>query len=156
MFMSNCINWCQIMRKMWHLMSNYLSWFDMVWHEFACFDILLIGKRKGITKNTFTTKIDTEAQKIHPSRQSNRVSAIPLSFNSARGVTNLPKVKAQEYPSIILLYMVLLGMKSLYLPQAQTRQVQYALVGLYLMWIVLKRTFYVRKEVKKMPHLINR
>lgn len=113
------------------------------------------GKRGGITKATFKARIDTEAAKTHPSRQSNRVSAIPLSFSSARGVTNLPKTKAQEFPSIILLYMVLLGMKSLYLPQEQTRMVQYALVGLYLMWIVLKRTWYDREEIKKLPHIIN-
>lgn len=52
--------------------------------------------------------------------------------------------------------MVLLGMGSLYLPKEQTRLVQHALVGLYLLWIVLKRTFYDRAEVKKLPYIIKR
>lgn len=130
-----------------------------MWHNFVTFGMIVLdslAKKGGVTMNTFTARIDQQAQKTHPSRQSNRVSAIPLSFNSRRGLTNLPKTKAQEYPSVILLYMVLLGMNSLYLPKEQTRQVQYALVGLYLMWIVLKRTWYDRKEVKKLPNLITR
>jgi hypothetical protein len=109
-----------------------------------------------INSRTYTSAVDTAAQNLHPSRQSNRVSGIPLSFNAARGVTTIAKVKAQEYPSVILLFMVLLGMRSLYLPQETTRKVQYALVGLYLVWIVLKRTWYDREELHKLPPLIAR
>jgi hypothetical protein len=120
----------------------------VIWYHFT-------GTAK-INTNTYTSKIDTAAQNLNPSRQSNRVSAIPLSFSATRGVTTVPKIKAQEYPSVVLLMMVLLGMKSLYLPVEMTRRVQFALVGLYLTWIVLKRTWYNREELKKLPSLIKR
>jgi len=127
-------------------------------HNFTSFDMIfhVLKGTRAVNTNTYTSALDTAAQNLNPSRQSNRVSGIPLSFNSSRGVTNIPKIKAQEYPSVVVLLMVLLGMKSLYLPREQTWAVQYALVGLYLMWIVLKRTWYNRQELHKLPGILSK
>jgi len=99
--------------------------------------------------------VDEEASELLVTRQSNRKSGIPL-VNFKGGITDLPKRKAQEYPALILLWMVLLGMGSRYFPQDQTRLIQHALAALYLTWMVLKRSWYDREEVKTIPDLIAR
>ena len=64
-------------------------------------------------------------------RQSNRVTGTPLA-NFRSGVTNLPALKSQSYPGLLLVLLVLLGSRSKYLPVDVTRGVQCATVGLYL------------------------
>jgi len=81
-------------------------------------------------------------------RQSNRVSGIPLK-NFPNGVSELPKMKSQEVPSVVLILMVLLGMRSKYLPEDLTFAVQCALTGIYVLWNTLKRPWLVRSEVKE-------
>lgn len=110
-----------------------------------------------MVEGTLTGRLDTAAQNLNPTRQSNTVSGIPLGTSSFRhGVTSLPKLKSQEFPSVLMVLMVLLGMQGLYFTPQVTRQVQHALVGLYLCWYVLKRTWFDREELEKLPELIKR
>lgn len=76
--------------------------------------------------------------------------------NFKDGTTDLPKRKSQEYPALILVWMVVLGMSGRILPQGLTRQIQHALAALYLTWYTLKRTWYDRVEILKLPGLIAR
>ena len=109
----------------------------------------------GLTLHDLTARVDSEAATLSMTRQSNRKSGIPLT-NFTGGITDLPKRKSQEYPALILVWMVILGMGSRYLSQPETRMVQHALAALYLTWYVLKRTWYDREEVKSLPDLIAR
>ena len=69
----------------------------------------------------------------------------------------MPKVKAQEYPGLVLVLMVLLGTRDKYLDTQETRRIQTALSCMYVLWMVLKRTWMDRDEVvKKLPVLIKR
>lgn len=69
----------------------------------------------------------------------------------------MPKLKAQEYPGVLLILMVLLGSKDKYMDTAQTRRVQMALSSMYILWMVLKRPWMDRDEVEsKLPALIKR
>lgn len=65
-------------------------------------------------------------------------------------------MKSQEYPSIILVLMVLLGMEGLYLEPELTRNVQYALSGLYFLWYYLKRSWVRKDGVDELPGLVER
>jgi hypothetical protein len=105
--------------------------------------------------STLAAKLDKAAKSIMFTHQSNRVSGIPLS-NFPRGVTTLPRTKSQEYPAVLLALMVLLGMEDKYLSTDRTRAIQNVLVGLYMVWYVLKRTWLDRDELEKLPGLIHR
>ena len=120
----------------------------------ACYGVCLPDTPR-LTTHELTARVDTEAASLSMTRQSNRKSGIPLA-NFTGGITDLPKRKSQEYPALILMWMVILGMGSRYLPQEQTRMVQHALAALYLTWYVLKGTWYDREEVKSLPDLIAR
>lgn len=116
---------------------------------------LCVAGAVGLTKHELTSRVDTEAASVFMTRQSNRKSGIPLT-NFTDGITDLPKRKSQEYPGLLLVWMVMLGMGSKYLPQDQTRLVQHALAALYLTWYVLKRTWLDRDEVQNLPDVIAR
>lgn len=89
-------------------------------------------------------------------RQSNRLSNIPLK-NCRGGISHLPKLKAQEYPAMVLLLMVLLGTHNKYMDTEETRRVQTALSHMYVLWMVLKQPWMDRDEVEeKLPLLIKR
>lgn len=106
-------------------------------------------------ESTNTGKLDAVAQKLRASRQSNKLSGIPLASGVFHhGITDLPKLRSQEYPSVIVVIMVLLGMGSLYLPKERTVVVQRALVLLYLSWSVLKRDWIRRDQVSQIPKLL--
>lgn len=110
--------------------------------------------RRGETSTSLVAKLDASASNLHPQRQSNNVCGIPLKhFNK---ISELPKIKSQEYPSIILVLMVLLGTEGLYMDPDLTINVQHALSGLYLMWYSLKRHWVYRNEVEKLPSFICR
>jgi hypothetical protein len=103
-----------------------------------------------------TSDLDTVAMQIQMTRQSNTKCCIPLK-NCRTGISTLPKLKAQEFPGVILLIMVVLGTKAKYLEQAQTRNVQTALSAMYLLWMVLRRTWMDKEETKtRLPSLIRR
>lgn len=65
-------------------------------------------------------------------------------------------MKSQEYPSVILVLTVLLGMQDKYFDVAKTRQVQYALVCLYVTRFVLKRSYIVRDKIPQVATVIER
>lgn len=110
---------------------------------------------KGTTETYNTSRLDAAAQKMRPHRQSLVAGSIPLAGSAFRhGISELPKLKSQEYPAVIVVVMALMGMKELYLPHDQTVLVQRALVLLYLTWSVLKRNWYRRVEVPKIAKLV--
>jgi len=117
--------------------------------------VLLLGGTRGATKFTFTSALDQAAKAAEATRQSNRMSGIPLK-NFRNGVSELSKLKSQEYPAVILILMVLLGMKSKYLRDDMTYAVQCGLTGLYLLWNILKRPWLDREEVKHLPGFTKR
>lgn len=107
------------------------------------------------TETYNTTRLDAAAQNLRSHRQSNTKSHIPLASSAFRhGISELPKLKSQEYPAVLVVLMALLGMKSLYLKEEDTIAVQRALVLLYLTWSVLKRNWYRKAEVNKIPKII--
>ena len=84
------------------------------------------------------------------------MTCVPL-HTYRSGVTSLPKLKAQEYPGVTLVLVVLLGTKSRYLIEDDTRVVQVALSALFVVWTVLKRTWLDQSEVEtKLPGITRR
>jgi len=92
-----------------------------------------------------TATMDLASMELNMTRQSNTVCNIPLK-NCPKGVSTLSKLKAQEYPGVILLIMVVLGTKNQYLDQRRTRNVQTALSAMYVLWMVLRRTWMDKEE----------
>lgn len=93
---------------------------------------------------------------MRPHRQSLSGGSIPLAGSAFRhGISELPKLKSQEYPAVILVLMALIGMKSLYLAEDETLVVQRALALMFLTWSVLKRNWYRKAEVHKIEKLIS-
>jgi len=76
--------------------------------------------------------------------------------NFRSGVTSTALLKAQEYPALVVAFMVCLGTKDAYFSEEETENIQNALTGLTLCWYVLKRTWYDRKEIEKLPDLVHR
>lgn len=90
--------------------------------------------------------LDSRVRSLQLSRQSDRVSKIPCK-NFPRGLTNLTKIKSQEYGSVLLVMMVSLGVGvETLLPLPLLHKVQDALSALYVSWYVLKRDTYPREE----------
>lgn len=114
----------------------------------------LLSDRRGERVWSLSAKLDLAAAHLLVTRQSNTISGIPLKHFAK--ISDLPKIKSQEYPAILLIIMVLLGMEGLYLEPPVTRAVQNALSGLYLMWYALKRHWVLRDEINKLPRLIIR
>ena len=108
------------------------------------------------TEDTFTQQLDSHVAAINFTRQSNTVSGIPLHYFRG-GVSDLPKLKSQEFPAVILAIMVALGVEDKYLDEETTAEVQAALAGLFMLWHTLRRTWYNREEVEtRLPALIER
>lgn len=103
---------------------------------------------------SLTSKLDQAAGSLLVTRQSNTISGIPLKRFGK--ISDLPKIKSQEFPAILLIVMVLLGMEGKYMDAALTRAVQNALSGLYLMWYALKRHWVFRDDITKLPQLVIR
>jgi len=112
----------------------------------VCMAYVRFLARPRVLQSDLSAAMDTAAQHLDMTRQSNRVCGIPLK-NRRKGVSNLPKVKAQEFPGITLVAMVLLGTRGKYLEETDTRNVQTAFSALYLLWMVLRRTWMDREEV---------
>ena len=103
-----------------------------------------------------TSQLDAAPQAFDGTRQSNRVSCTPLKTTRS-GITNLPKTKAQEYPAVLVLLVVLLGTEAKYVDTEETRKVQNALSATYVLWFVLKRTWFDKAEVQeKLPDTVKR
>lgn len=111
--------------------------------------------RRGEKAHSLTNRLDSACITTLPTRQSNRVSGIPLR-HFPRGFSTTARNKSQEFPALILVLMVVLGMEGLYMSTEDTHETQYAITGLYLVWHVLKRPWISRAELPKLNDLIKR
>lgn len=71
-------------------------------------------------------------------RQSRRGGGIPVK-NLSHGASETPKMKAQEYPALILALIVAIGTGNYFFSVENTMEIQWALALLYMMWLVLKQ-----------------
>ena len=111
--------------------------------------------RQGSTKHSLTAQLDAAAKSTKATRQSNKVSGVPLK-NFPSGISDLPKVKSQEYGAVILTLTVILGTADKYTSKERTKVVQNALSGLHVLWHVLKRPFVEVDQLDKVPGLVSR
>lgn len=92
-------------------------------------------------------KLDSRVRKIDMGRQSER-SAFPLS-TFPNGLTNLTKIMAQEYPSIVLQVISILAgdKRQELLPKRQSARIIAALNELYKLWLVLEQESHLYDDV---------
>lgn len=113
-------------------------------------------ERAESVKYELTAALDAAAQSVDMTRHSNTVCNIPFK-NMRSGISSLPKLKAQEYPGVILLVMVILGTSNKYLDTNTTRNVQVALSAMYLLWMILRRTWMDKEEIRtRLPDLVRK
>lgn len=115
----------------------------------------------GVTIESQLAKLDSRVQAISFTRQSHRDSSVPLK-NFRMGVSDLAKLKSQEYPALTLALMVAIGVEDAFLvgetgpTPVDTTTVQDALSLCLFTWSVLKRIEFYEEHLPTLQRLVER